>query len=282
MRRAVFQAVGIEASVIEKYFVGTSSRIGGIGLDGIARETFERHRGAYAPRVRAGTQLTVGGEYQWRRDAEHHLFTPETVFKLQHATRTGQYAVFKEYTSQVDDQTRLLRDILGDLGIARRRVPRCRSTTWSRWIRSSSASPPAPCLQVDQRGGAHDARDRDEPPRRPIEHRRRGEDPSRYRRDANGDWRRSAVKQVASGRFGVTSEYLVNADEIQIKMAQGAEAVRADSCPAPRCIPGSPRSATRRRASASSPPPHRDIYSIEDLAQLIYDLKNANPMRASR
>jgi glutamate synthase domain-containing protein 2/glutamate synthase domain-containing protein 3 len=274
----IFEAIGLDAAVVAKYFIGTSSRIGGIGLDGIARETFERHRGAYAPRGRAGTQLTVGGEYQWRRNAEHHLFSPETVFKLQHATRTGQYAIFKEYTRLVDDQTRqhaTLRGLL-DLRPGSPAVPLDdvepveqivqRFATGAMSYGSISEEAHTTLAIAMNRIGARSNTGEG------------GEDPARYPRDANGDWRRSAVKQVASGRFGVTSEYLVNADEIQIKMAQGAKPGEGGQLPGAKVYPwiAKVRYATPG-VGLISPPPHHDIYSIEDLAQLIYDLKNANP-----
>jgi glutamate synthase (ferredoxin) len=274
----IFEAVGLDATVVAKYFIGTSSRIGGIGLDGIARETSERHRRTYAPRSRTGTELTVGGEYQWRRNAEHHLFTPETVFKLQHATRTGQYAVFKEYTQLVDDQTRqhaTLRGLL-DLRPAASPVPLedvesveqivKRFATGAMSYGSISEEAHTTLAIAMNRLGARSNTGEG------------GEDPARYPREANGDWRRSAVKQVASGRFGVTSEYLVNADEIQIKMAQGAKPGEGGQLPGAKVYPwiAKVRYATPG-VGLISPPPHHDIYSIEDLAQLIYDLKNANP-----
>ncbi|MEO6236290.1 MAG: glutamate synthase large subunit, partial [Vicinamibacterales bacterium] len=274
----IFEAVGLDAGVVAKYFAGTSSRIGGIGLDGIARETCERHRVAYAPRSRAGAQLAVGGEYQWRRDAEHHLFTPETVFKLQHATRTGQYSVFKEYTTQVDDQTRrhaTLRGLLDirspgapvpidDVESVEQIVTRFATGAMSYGSISEEAHTTL-AIAMNRLGGRSNTGEG-------------GEDPSRYPRQSNGDWKRSAVKQVASGRFGVTSEYLVNADEIQIKMAQGAKPGEGGQLPGSKVYPwiAKVRYATPG-VGLISPPPHHDIYSIEDLAQLIYDLKNANP-----
>src|SRR6187401_3212688 len=273
----IFEAVGLDAAAVAKYFAGTPSRIGGIGLDGIARETVERHRSAYAPRSRAGTQLTVGGEYQWRRNAEHHLFTPETVFKLQHATRTGQYAIFKEYTRQVDDQTRqhaTLRGLL-DLRAAGPSVPLDkvepveeivkRFATGAMSYGSISEEAHTTLAIAMNRLGARSNTGEG------------GEDPSRYPREANGDWKRSAVKQVASGRFGVTSEYLVNAKELQIKMAQGAKPGEGGQLPGSKVYPwiAKVRYATPG-VGLISPPPHHDIYSIEDLAELIHDLKNAN------
>src|SRR6187401_15835 len=274
----IFEAVGLDAAAVAKYFAGTPSRIGGIGLDGIARETVERHRSAYAPRSRAGTQLTVGGEYQWRRNAEHHLFTPETVFKLQHATRTGQYAIFKEYTRQVDDQTRqhaTLRGLL-DLRSSAPSVPLDKVEPVEQIVKRfatgamsygsiSEEAHTTLAIAMNRLGGKSNTGEG-------------GEDPARYRREANGDWKRSAIKQVASARFGVTSEYLVNAEEIQIKMSQGAKPGEGGQLPGSKVYPwiAKVRYATPG-VGLISPPPHHDIYSIEDLAQLIHDLKNANP-----
>ncbi|HYT74803.1 MAG TPA: glutamate synthase-related protein, partial [Vicinamibacterales bacterium] len=274
----IFEAIGVDGRVIAKHFAGTSSRIGGVGIDEIAREALERHRRAYGRRVRPRVDPTVGGEYQWRRGGEHHLFTPETVFKLQHATRSGQYAIFKEYTALVDDQSRRLATLRGllELHPASTPVPLDdvepveqivkRFATGAMSYGSISEEAHTTLAIAMNRLGAKSNTGEG------------GEDPSRYRRDPNGDWRRSAVKQVASGRFGVTSEYLVNAEEIQIKMAQGAKPGEGGQLPGAKVYPWI---AKVRHATAGvgliSPPPHHDIYSIEDLAQLIYDLKNANP-----
>jgi glutamate synthase domain-containing protein 2/glutamate synthase domain-containing protein 1/glutamate synthase domain-containing protein 3 len=274
----IFEAIGIDARVVNKYFTGTSSRIGGVGIDEIAMEVLQRHHRAFAPRGREGAGPTVGGEYQWRREAEYHLFTPETVFKLQHATRTGQYAIFKEYTKAVDDQTRRLATLRGllDLRPSTSPVPIdevepveqivTRFATGAMSYGSISEEAHTTLAIAMNRLGAKSNTGEG------------GEDPGRYRRDANGDWRRSAVKQVASGRFGVTSEYLVNADELQIKMAQGAKPGEGGQLPGSKVYPwiAKVRYATPG-VGLISPPPHHDIYSIEDLAQLIYDLKNANP-----
>ena len=273
----IFEAIGIDARVVDRYFTGTSSRIGGVGVDEIASEVLQRHRRAFAARGRDGS-LSVGGEYQWRREAEYHLFTPETVFKLQHATRTGQYAIFKEYTQAVDDQSRQLATLRGLLDLRPSTCPVPieevepvesivkRFATGAMSYGSISEEAHTTLAIAMNRLGAKSNTGEG------------GEDPARYRRDPNGDWRRSAVKQVASGRFGVTSEYLVNAEELQIKMAQGAKPGEGGQLPGSKVYPWI---AKVRHATAGvgliSPPPHHDIYSIEDLAQLIYDLKNANP-----
>ncbi|PYR80148.1 MAG: glutamate synthase large subunit [Acidobacteria bacterium] len=273
----IFEAIGLDRAFVDRHFTGTSSRIGGIGMDGVAREALERHRHAYATRG-SRASLGGGGEYQWRRDGEHHLFTPETVFKLQHATRTGQYAIFKEYTRLVDDQTRraaTLRGLLDLLPAATpvpieavepvdRIVKRFATGAMSYGSISEEAHTTL-AIAMNRLGGKSNTGEG-------------GEDPARYARDANGDWRRSAVKQVASGRFGVTSEYLVNAEELQIKMAQGAKPGEGGQLPGAKVYPwiAKVRHATPG-VGLISPPPHHDIYSIEDLAQLIYDLKCANP-----
>ncbi|HVD92491.1 MAG TPA: glutamate synthase large subunit [Vicinamibacterales bacterium] len=274
----IFEAVGLDARVIDKYFTGTSSRIAGIGTAEIAKETIERHRRAFAANVREGAGLAVGGEYQWRRGGETHLFTPETVFKLQHATRTGQYAIFKEYTRLVDDQTQRMATLRGLLELRPtvtpipleevepvERIVRRFATGAMSYGSISEEAHTTLAVAMNRLGGKSNTGEG-------------GEDPARYRREANGDWKRSAVKQVASGRFGVTSEYLVNADEIQIKMAQGAKPGEGGQLPGAKVYPwiAKVRYATPG-VGLISPPPHHDIYSIEDLAQLIYDLKNANP-----
>jgi glutamate synthase domain-containing protein 2/glutamate synthase domain-containing protein 3 len=274
----IFEAIGIDARVVSRHFTGTSSRIGGIGIDEVASEVLRRHHAAFAPRGREGAGPAVGGEYQWRRESEHHLFTPETVFKLQHATRTGQYRIFKEYTTLVDDQSRRLATLRGLLELrastspvpldevepAARIVTRFATGAMSYGSISEEAHTTL-AIAMNRLGARSNTGEG-------------GEDPARYPRDPNGDWRRSAVKQVASGRFGVTSEYLVNADELQIKMAQGAKPGEGGQLPGSKVYPwiAKVRHATPG-VGLISPPPHHDIYSIEDLAQLIYDLKNANP-----
>jgi glutamate synthase domain-containing protein 2/glutamate synthase domain-containing protein 1/glutamate synthase domain-containing protein 3 len=274
----IFEALGLSKAFVDRYFTWTPSRIGGVGLDVVAEEVGRRHATAYPRRAAGDADLEWGGEYQWRRDGEYHLFNPETVFKLQHATRSGQYAIFKEYTRLVDEQSSKLATLRG-------------------LIRFKGARPPVPIEEVEpvesilkrfSTGAmsygsisqeAHEtlaiAMNRIGAKSNTGEG---GEDPARYTPDPNGDSRRSAIKQVASGRFGVTSEYLVNADDLQIKMAQGAKPGEGGQLPGHKVYPwiAKVRYATPG-VGLISPPPHHDIYSIEDLAQLIFDLKNANP-----
>ena len=224
-------------------------------------------------------ELEWGGEYQWRRDGEYHLFNPDTVFKLQHATRSGQYAIFKEYTQLVDDQSEHLATLRGLLELKTATaapvpidevepvesiVKRFATGAMSYGSISQEAHETL-AIAMNRIGGKSNTGEG-------------GEDPARYMPDANGDSRRSAIKQVASARFGVTSEYLVNADDLQIKMAQGAKPGEGGQLPGHKVYPwiAKVRYATPG-VGLISPPPHHDIYSIEDLAQLIYDLKNANP-----
>jgi glutamate synthase (ferredoxin) len=274
----VFEAVGLDRALVDRYFTRTASRIGGVGLDVIAEEVRLRHEHAFPARPVGELDLEWGGEYQWRRDGEYHLFNPETVFKLQHATRSGQYAIFKEYTRLVDDQSRKLATLRGLLQIknAPEAIPidevepvesivtRFATGAMSYGSISQEAHETL-AIAMNRLGGKSNTGEG-------------GEDPARYQRDANGDSRRSAVKQVASARFGVTSEYLVNADDLQIKMAQGAKPGEGGQLPGHKVYPwiAKVRYATPG-VGLISPPPHHDIYSIEDLAQLIYDLKNSNP-----
>ncbi len=274
----IFEAVGLDGAVIERYFTRTASRIGGIGIDVIAEETQRRHHHAYNPRPAGRPDLDWGGEYQWRRDGEYHLFNPETVFKLQHATRSGQYTIFKEYTERVDAQSERHATLRGlfDLKPADHPVPLDeveplesilkRFSTGAMSFGSISQEAHETLAIAMNRMGAKSNTGEG------------GEDPARFHPDANGDLRRSAIKQVASGRFGVTSEYLVNADDLQIKMAQGAKPGEGGQLPGRKVYPwiAKVRYSTPG-VGLISPPPHHDIYSIEDLAQLIHDLKNANP-----
>ncbi|CAN5169090.1 glutamate synthase large subunit [soil metagenome] len=277
----VCESVGLATDVIEDYFTGTSSKLGGVGLDVIAEEVARRHRFAYLdnPTEMAHRDLWVGGEYQWRREGEYHLFNPETVFKLQHATRTKQYDVFKEYTSLVDDQAQRLATLRGLFRFAdgvRPPVPIeevepvesiiARFSTGAMSYGSISAEAHETLAIAMNRLGAKSNTGEG------------GEDEERYLPDENGDLRRSAIKQVASGRFGVTANYLTNADDIQIKMAQGAKPGEGGQLPGQKVWPWIAK--TRHSTPGVgliSPPPHHDIYSIEDLKQLIHDLKNANP-----
>ena len=246
----VFEAVGLDGTLVDKYFTRTASRIGGIGIDIIAEEVRQRHERAFPSRPVGGHDLEWGGEYQWRRDGEYHLFNPDTVFKLQHATSSGQYGIFKEYTRLVDDQSRKLGTLRGLLEIRNAPEPipidqvepvesivKRFATGAMSYGSISQEAHETLAIAMNRLGGKSNTGEG-------------GEDPARYKRDANGDWRRSAVKQVASARFGVTSEYLVNADDLQIKMAQGAKPGEAASCLGPRSIRGSPRCASPRRAWA--------------------------------
>jgi glutamate synthase (NADPH/NADH) large chain len=277
----IFEAIGLGDEVVDEYFTGTVSRLGGVGLDVLAEEVASRHRRAHppVPTRRAHRRLDVGGEYQWRREGELHLFNPETVFKLQHSTREGRYDIFKEYTGRVNDQSRELATLRGLFRFrSEDRVPTSidevepasqlikRFSTGAMSYGSISAEAHQTlAIAMNRIGGKSNTGEG-------------GEDVDRFTPDENGDLRRSAVKQAASGRFGVTSEYLVNADDIQIKMAQGAKPGEGGQLPGHKVYPWI--AATRHSTPGVgliSPPPHHDIYSIEDLAQLIHDLKNANP-----
>ncbi|HEX4081319.1 MAG TPA: glutamate synthase large subunit [Acidimicrobiales bacterium] len=277
----VFEAVGLDPQVIDEYFTGTASRIGGVGLDVLAAEVATRHRLAHLdrPTERAHRELEVGGEYQWRREGEHHLFNPKTVFKLQHATRAKRYEIFKEYTKAVDDQSDQLGTLRGLLRLAPAAggpIPIAeveptsaimkRFSTGAMSYGSISAEAHETLAIAMNRIGARSNTGEG------------GEDPARFQPDANGDLRRSAIKQVASGRFGVTGEYLVNADDIQIKISQGAKPGEGGQLPGHKVYPWIARTRfSTPGVGLISPPPHHDIYSIEDIAQLIHDLKSANP-----
>ncbi|WP_019972457.1 glutamate synthase large subunit [Mycobacterium sp. 141] len=277
----LFQAVGIGRRVLDEYFTGLHCPTGGIGLDDIASEVAARHELAYLDRPDewAHRELEVGGEYQWRREGEYHLFNPDTVFKLQHSTRTGQYSVFKEYTKLVDDQSERIASLRGLLkfkdGVrtsisinevepASEIVKRFSTGAMSYGSISAEAHETL-AIAMNRLGGRSNSGEG-------------GESVDRFEPDANGDWRRSAIKQVASARFGVTSHYLTNCTDIQIKMAQGAKPGEGGQLPAHKVYPwvAEVRHSTPG-VGLISPPPHHDIYSIEDLAQLIHDLKNANP-----
>ena len=281
----IFEATGLGEEVISTCFEGTTSRLGGVGFDVLAEETHRRvarafPRGGVQP---AHRRLEIGGEYQWRREGEAHLFNPQTVFKLQHATRTRRYEIFKEYTSLVDDQAARLMTLRGLMRIrgvdapgARPPIPieevepaasivRRFSTGAMSYGSISAEAHETLAIAMNRIGGRSNTGEG-------------GEDAARFTRDASGDLRRSAVKQVASGRFGVTSHFLANADDVQIKIAQGAKPGEGGQLPGPKVYPWIAK--TRHSTPGVgliSPPPHHDIYSIEDLAQLIHDLKNANP-----
>ncbi|MCG8324776.1 MAG: glutamate synthase large subunit, partial [Thiotrichales bacterium] len=274
----IFEAIGLNKEFVDKYFTWTASRIGGIGLETVTEEMSLRHHNAFPERPVQRPELEWGGEYQWRRDGEYHLFNPNTVFKLQHATRSGQYEIFKEYTSLVDNQNENLATLRGlfDFKPANDPIPleevepienimQRFSTGAMSYGSISKQAHETLAIAMNRIGGKSNTGEG-------------GEDPDRFTPDANGDLRRSAIKQVASGRFGVTSEYLVNADDLQIKMAQGAKPGEGGQLPGTKVYPWI---AKVRGSTAGvgliSPPPHHDIYSIEDLAQLIHDLKNSNP-----
>ena len=272
----VFEALGLSQELVDEYFTGTTSRLGGIGLEVVAEEVAARHRKAYPENAteRAHRRLETGGEYQWRREGEVHLFNPQTVFQLQHSTRSQKYDVFKQYTSTVDalsERAGTLRGLFRLKEGVRPAVPVDEVEPVSAIVKRfntgamslGSISPEAHAtlaIAMNRLGGRSNTGEG-------------GEDPERL----YDPERRSAIKQVASGRFGVTSEYLVNADDIQIKMAQGAKPGEGGQLPGPKV---NPYIAKTRHSTPGvgliSPPPHHDIYSIEDLAQLIHDLKNAN------
>ena len=276
----VFEAIGLSKEVVDEYFVGATSRLGGIGIEIIAQETIKRHHVAYPPggEIPGSKKLQIGGEYQWRRDGEPHLFDPETVFTLQHATRSKRFDVFKRYTNRVDEQSRRLMTLRGLFQFkegVRQPIPIDQVEPASEILKRfatgamsygsiSQEAHETLAIAMNRIGGKSNTGEG-------------GEDPARNKPDANGDLRRSAIKQVASGRFGVTSEYLVNADDIQIKMAQGAKPGEGGQLPGNKVYPwiAKVRYSTPG-VGLISPPPHHDIYSIEDLAQLIHDLKNAN------
>src|SRR5262245_36040364 len=274
----IFEVIGLNRSVVDRYFTGTASRVGGIGIDVIAEEIRRRHAAAYPERPVEKPDLDWGGEYQWRRDGEHHQVNPDMIAKLQASTRSDSYATFKEYSKIVEHQSvhrATLRGLL-TLKHARHPVPLdevepiesilTRFATGAMSYGSiSQEAHETLAIAMNRIGGRSNTGEG-------------GEDSARYARDPNGDWRRSAVKQVASGRFGVTSEYLVNATDLQITMAQGAKPGEGGQLPGHKVYPwiAKVRYATPG-VGLISPPPHHDIYSIEDLAQLIHDLKNANP-----
>ncbi len=277
----IFEAVGLGREVVDDCFTGTTSRLGGVGYDVLAEEVLRHHRRAFpGDGVRAHHRaLEVGGEYQWRREGELHLFNPQTVFKLQHSTRAGRYEVFKQYTRAVDDQAQRLMTLRGLFALkegARPPVPldevepvesivKRFSTGAISYGSISQEMHETLAIAMNRLGARSNTGEG-------------GEDADRYTPDENGDSRRSAIKQVASGRFGVTSEYLVNADDLQIKIAQGAKPGEGGQLPGGKVYPWIAKTRySTPGVGLISPPPHHDIYSIEDIKQLIHDLKNANP-----
>ena len=275
----IFEAIGISKEIIDKYFTGTPSRVGGIGMDVIAQEVRSRYDHAFTERPTNGKTLDVGGHYQFRKEGEYHLFNPETVHKLQYACRSNNYKVFKEYSKLIDDQsTRLctLRGLMSFKLEGRTPVPieevepveaimkRFKSGAMSYGSISQEAHETM-AIAMNRIGGKSNTGEG-------------GEDPERYQwSNDRGDSKNSAIKQVASGRFGVTSEYLVNAKELQIKMAQGAKPGEGGQLPGHKVYPWIAKvRLSTPGVGLISPPPHHDIYSIEDLAELIHDLKNGN------
>jgi glutamate synthase domain-containing protein 2/glutamate synthase domain-containing protein 1/glutamate synthase domain-containing protein 3 len=273
----IFEAIGLNSELIERYFTGTASRIGGIGVETLGYEAIKRHQYGFQREVTLKPLLNVGGQYQWRKEGEFHLFNPESVAKLQLATRHGNYKLFKEYSTLINNQSKNLCTLRGlfkfqkgapipleEVEPANEIVKRFATGAMSFGSISKEAHENL-AIAMNRVGGKSNTGEG-------------GEDPERFMRDPNGDWRRSAIKQVASGRFGVTAEYLVNSEELQIKMAQGAKPGEGGQLPGHKVdkVIARVRHSTPG-VSLISPPPHHDIYSIEDLAQLIHDLKNANP-----
>ena len=273
----IFEAVGLGQELVEQYFTWTPSRVGGIGIDEVALEAQRQHAKAFPSYPLNGHTLEVYGQYQYRTDGELHLFNPRTIHLLQKACRTNDYKAFKEYTQLIDDQSQRLATLRGLMELKRGEHPvpleevepieeivkRFKTGAMSYGSIGKEAHE-ALAIAMNRLGGKSNTGEG-------------GEDPARYIPDANGDSRNSAIKQVASGRFGVTSYYLTQAREIQIKMAQGAKPGEGGELPGRKVYPwiAKVRHSTPG-VGLISPPPHHDIYSIEDLAQLIHDLKNAN------
>ena len=273
----IFEAIGLNSAVVDKYFTWTASRIEGIGIEEIAGEVLRQHHHAFSDRPVTGNALDSGGQYQWRKDGEYHLFNPETIHKLQLATRTNSYKVFKEYSDAVNHQAKHLCTLRGlfELKTVPHPIPldevesvesivkRFKTGAMSYGSISQEAHE-ALAIAMNRLGGKSNTGEG-------------GEDPARYVLEANGDSKNSAIKQVASGRFGVTSLYLTQARELQIKMAQGAKPGEGGELPGKKVYPWIAKvRGTTAGVGLISPPPHHDIYSIEDLAELIHDLKNAN------
>jgi len=273
----IFEAIGLNHSVIDKYLTWTVSRIEGVGLDVLAEEALARHRLAFPKRQVNGVALDPGGQYQWRSDGEFHLFNPQSIHKLQIACRLGSYKLFKEYAELINKQVKNLCTLRGLLDFKWAEKPvrieevepveeivkRFKTGAMSYGSISQEAHE-ALAVAMNRLGGKSNTGEG-------------GEDPERYVPLPNGDSKNSAIKQVASGRFGVTSHYLVNAKELQIKMAQGAKPGEGGELPGRKVYPWIAKTRlTTPGVGLISPPPHHDIYSIEDLAELIHDLKNAN------
>ncbi len=273
----VFEAVGLRQDLIDHYFTWTPSRVGGIGLDVIAQETLLRHRAAFAERKIDDHALPAGGQMKWRSDGEFHLFNPESIHALQKAVRTGDYGVFRQYSRLIDDQSKNLCTLRGLLDFKPcdaipieevepvENILRRFKTGAMSYGSISQEAHETLAIAMNRIGGKSNTGEG-------------GEDPARFTwTNERGDSKNSAIKQVASGRFGVTSHYLVSAREIQIKMAQGAKPGEGGQLPGTKVYPWVAKTRhTTAGVGLISPPPHHDIYSIEDLAELIHDLKNAN------
>ncbi|TKD59350.1 glutamate synthase large subunit [Flavobacterium sp. ASW18X] len=273
----LFECIGINTKVVDKYFPNTPTRIEGIGLYEIEKEVAKRHRQAfYNDKIDANLDLEIGGEYRWRRNGAKHMFNPESIAKLQKAVRSNEPSTYKEYSELINEQSKNLMTIRGLFEFSNYDpIPLEEVEPWTEIVKRfktgamsyGSISKEAHenlAIAMNRIGGKSNSGEG-------------GEDEQRFYKSPTGDWRNSAIKQVASGRFGVTSNYLTNAREIQIKMAQGAKPGEGGQLPGPKVNP----SIAKTRNSTPyvgliSPPPHHDIYSIEDLSQLIYDLKSAN------
>jgi glutamate synthase domain-containing protein 2/glutamate synthase domain-containing protein 1/glutamate synthase domain-containing protein 3 len=274
----VFEAIGLNKALVEQYFTGTSSRIEGVGLDVLAKEAVAKHEFAFRTVSEFETELATGGQYQYRVSGEYHLYNPLTVSKLQHAVRQNSFATFEEYSRLLNEQSKNLCTLRGlmNLKTAAKPLPIEEVEPASEIVKRfatgamsfgsiSKEAHETLAIAMNRIGGRSNTGEG-------------GEDEARFAPLPNGDLRKSAIKQVASGRFGVTTNYLVNADELQIKIAQGAKPGEGGQLPGHKVD----KEIARVRHSIPgvgliSPPPHHDIYSIEDLAQLIYDLKNVNP-----
>ncbi|WP_420641280.1 glutamate synthase large subunit [Candidatus Leptofilum sp.] len=274
----IFEALGLHTELVAKYFTGTPSRIQGSDIHLLAKEVQMRHEQAFPERPSGSSALPTGGKYQYREEGEYHLFNPVTVHRLQHAVRTNDYETYKKYAEDVNGRSHQFATLRGLLKLKKVAEPIpleevesveaiCRrfKTGAMSYGSISQEAHEALAVAMNRIGGKSNTGEG-------------GEDPARYTPDKNGDSRNSAIKQVASGRFGVTSQYLTEAQEIQIKMAQGAKPGEGGQLPGRKVYPWIARVRySTPGVGLISPPPHHDIYSIEDLAQLIFDLKNANP-----
>ena len=273
----IFEILGLKKEFVDKYFTGSATRIEGASLEEIYKDTAKRHAQAFPTSDTKGKiEVNVGGDYQWRRNGERHMFNPHTVSRLQQAVRENLPQSYEQYSKMINDQSTKLMTIRGLMDFKDLNpIPLEEVEPWTEIVKRfktgamsygsiSRESHENLAIAMNRIGGKSNSGEG-------------GENPNRFEKDANGDWRRSAIKQVASGRFGVTSHYLTNADEIQIKMAQGAKPGEGGQLPGEKVFPwiAECRNSTPY-VGLISPPPHHDIYSIEDLAQLIYDLKNAN------